>query len=110
MVALLIDNELPFQPWFVIVSGMNKEQLGEAEHEGEKYLRLLGLEELADHEIPTASGTVQARDFLDICGEHARPMLVGFEAMSSDDSRYEATRNALRSVIGQYVQGDNPAK
>ncbi len=81
----------------------------EQEHEGERYLRLLGLEHLADQEIPTADRTIQARNFLDICGEHARPMLVGFEAMSTDDPRYEATKNALRGVIGQYVQGDSPS-
>lgn len=86
---------------------MGTEQLGDKqeEHEGERYLRLLGLEDLADHEITTTSGTIQARDFLDVCGEHARPMLVGFEAMSQDDPRYEATKTALRGVISQYVEG-----
>lgn len=81
----------------------------EAEHEGERYLHLLGLDDLAEREIVTADGTIQARDFLDICGEHARPMLVGFEAMSHDDPRYEATRDALRGLIGQYVGGDTPS-
>lgn len=79
------------------------------EHEGERYLRLLGLEHLADREIATASGTIHARDFLEVCGEHARPMLVGFESMSIDDPRYETTKSALRGVIGQYVEGDNPS-
>lgn len=77
------------------------------EHEGEKYLRLLGLDHLADRDIATASGTIQARDFLDICGAHALPVLVGFEAMSADDPRYEATKNVLRGMIGQYVEGDS---
>ena len=80
------------------------------EHEGERYLRLLGLDHLADRDIATASGTIQARDFLDVCGEHARPILVGFEAMSTDDPRYEGTKNALRGMIGQYVEGDNPSR
>jgi hypothetical protein len=88
---------------------MSGEQLDEQEHEGERYLRLLGLEHLADHRVTTADKTFEARDFLDICGEHARPMLVGFEAMSQDDPRYEATRNALRGLIGQYVEGDKPS-
>lgn len=90
---------------------MSGEQLDEQkpEHEGERYLRMLGLEGLADREITTESGaTIQARDFLKICGDHARPMLVGFEDMSPDNPKYEATRDALCSVIGQYVQGDNP--
>lgn len=87
---------------------MAGEQLRE-EHEGEKYLRLLGLEHLADREITAADRTMQARDFLDICGEHARPMLVGFEAMSPDDPRYETIKNTLRGVIGQYVGEDSPS-
>ena len=87
---------------------MTGEQLHE-EHEGEKYLRLLGLDHLADREITTDDRTMQARDFLDICGEHARPMLVGFEAMSPDDPRYETIKNTLRGVIGQYVGEDNPS-
>lgn len=85
---------------------MMGEQINE-EHEGEKYLRLLGLEHMADHEISTADGAIQARDFLDICGEHARPMLIGFEAMSPEDPRYETIKNTLRGVIGQYVGGDS---
>lgn len=88
---------------------MRNEELGEQEHEGEHYLRLLGLEHLADREIISVDRTIEARDFLDICGEHARPMLVGFEAMSLDDPRYEATKNALQSLIGRYVEGDNPS-
>jgi hypothetical protein len=78
-------------------------------HEGEEYLRLLGLEHLADRDIPTANGTIQARDFLDICGGHARPILSGFESMSKDDPRYETTRNALRDFISRYVEGDSPS-
>lgn len=80
------------------------------EHEGEKYLRLLDLGHLAGREISTASGPIQARDFLEVCGGHARPILVGLEAMSPDDPRYEATRNALRGLIGQYVEGCGPVQ
>ncbi len=88
---------------------MGIEQFGERqpEHEGEKFLRMLGLEEFADTEILTANGTVQARDFLDICGEHARPVLVGFESMSPEDPRYDATKDALRGVVGYYITGGN---
>lgn len=80
-----------------------------SEHEGERYLRLLGLGHLADNEIITDSGTIQAREFLDICGEHARPILVGFEAMSTDDPKYEAIKKALRSLISRYVEGEIPS-
>ncbi len=48
------------------------------------------------------------RDFLDICGEHARPMLVGLESLDPSDSRYEPTRNALRNYIAQFVQPESP--
>jgi hypothetical protein len=84
---------------------MNGEQREEPEHEGERYLHLLGLGHLADIEITAGSRTLPARDFLEICGKHARPMLIGFEAMDSNDPRYDAMRNVLRGLIGQYVEG-----
>lgn len=71
------------------------------EHEGDKYLRLLGLGHLADQTIP--GRTEQVRDFLDICGEHARPMLVGFESLSPDDPHYEPVRKALRTQVTQFL-------
>jgi hypothetical protein len=79
------------------------------EHEGENYLELLGLGHLADLEIMTEDGPIQARDFLKVCGDHARPMLVGFADMSQDDERYEPTKEALKNFIGQYVGEDNPS-
>lgn len=88
---------------------MSMEKLDTPEHEGDHYLRLLGLEHLANREITTVDGTFEARDFLDICGEYARPMLVGFEAMSPDDPKYEPTKNALQGVISQYIKGDSPS-
>jgi hypothetical protein len=82
-------------------------------HEGDKYLGLLGLGHLGNREITTGDVTIQARDFLDVCGEHARPMLVGFEAMSQDDDKYEPTKETLKNFIenfiGQYVGEDNPS-
>lgn len=74
------------------------------EHEGEKYLRLLGLEGLADEEIVTSRGTIKWRDFLDICGEHARPALAGLEAMDPQDPRYQQAIEGLRSGIRQFVE------
>lgn len=70
-------------------------------HEGEKYLQLLGLEDLADQQIPGRTELV--RDFLDICGEHARPLLVGLESLSPDDPRFEPTREALKGYVSQFV-------
>lgn len=80
---------------------MEHENLHEQEHEGERYLRLLGLEHLADETIP--GRTERVRDFLDICGDHARPLLVGLESLNPDDPRYTPTRNALRGYISQFV-------
>lgn len=71
------------------------------EHEGDKYLRLLGLEHLADEKIP--GRTEQVRDFLDICGDHARPLLVGLECLSPEDPRFAPTRETLRTYISQFV-------
>jgi hypothetical protein len=81
---------------------MGHETIDKSEgHEGEKYLRLLGLEHLADQTIP--GRTEQVRDFLDICGERARPMLLGFESLSPDDPRREAVRNALRTRVTEFL-------
>jgi len=76
-------------------------RFGQEEHEGEKYLKLLGLEDLADQQIPGRAERV--RDFLDICGDHARPMLVGFESLSPDDPRYERVRDVLRTQVTQFL-------
>lgn len=80
---------------------MRYEKQPEPEHEGEKYLRMLGLEHLAGRTIP--GRTEQVRDFLDICGDHSRPMLAGFETLSPDDPRYEPVRDALRTQITQFL-------
>lgn len=80
------------------------EQERPPEHEGERYLQLLGLEHLADEQI--AGRTERVRDFLDICGEHARPLLVGLESLSQEDPRYEPAREALRDYISQFVGMD----
>lgn len=78
------------------------------EHEGERYLRLLGLSHLAHVEIPVGDRTLQARDFLDICGDHARPLLDKFGNLPPEDPRYEPTRAALQGVISQFVE--NPSE
>lgn len=78
----------------------NEERTGQ-EHEGEKYLRLLGLMHLADKTIP--GRTEQVRDFLEICGDDARPTLVGLESLSPDDPRYEPTREVLRTQVTRFL-------
>jgi hypothetical protein len=74
---------------------------GGIEHEGEKYLTLLGLSHLADRQIPGRDEHM--RDFLDICGEHARPLLVGLESLDPGDPRFEPTRDALRGFLTQFI-------
>ncbi|HEX7368062.1 MAG TPA: hypothetical protein VF261_00190 [Candidatus Saccharimonadales bacterium] len=73
----------------------------EPEDEGYKYLRLLGLENLANEPIPGT--TKRVRDFLSICGDYARPMLVGFASLSPDDPSYEAVREALQTQVKQFL-------
>lgn len=81
--------------------GHEFQQAGEQEHEGDKYLRLLGLDHLAGMQIPGRD--LQVRDFLEVCGEHARPMLVGFESLSDEDPRYSLMRNALRTQVTRFL-------
>lgn len=76
------------------------------EHEGERYLSMLGLEHLAEREITAGDRTIQARDFLVVCGEHALPVLKGFETMSQQDPQYEPTRDMLRGFIGRFIEGE----
>lgn len=73
------------------------------EHEGEKYLRLLGLEHLAN--LPLPGTDVLGRNFLDICGNHpeTRPSLVGLASLSPDDPRFGRMRRVLRERISEYV-------
>ena len=73
----------------------------ESEHEGERYLRLLGLDHLAAQQIPGRD--IQVRDFLDVCGEDAMPVLVGLESLGPDDPRYGLIRDALREQVAGYL-------
>lgn len=75
----------------------------EEELEGEKYLRILGLGHLANEAITVGNKTIQAKDFLEICGEQARPVFVGLETITSKDPRYEPTVTALRELVLRYI-------
>lgn len=85
----------------ILSTSMGHERIQE-ETEGEKYLRLLGLDHLADKQIPGRQERV--RDFLDICGEEARPTLIEFEYLSPDDPNYGIVRGVLRDRIAQYIE------
>ena len=78
-------------------------------HEGERYLGMLGLGHIAGQPIPGRPG-LQMRDFLEICGEHARPLLAGLESLSVEDSRYGSTRGTLRGYISQFVGQQAPSE
>ena len=89
---------------------MSTEQVREGgeEHNGEWYLNLLELGDLADTDIPVQGKVIKGRDFLDICGEHAVPMLEGFNAMDQDDPKREPTLLALQNVIRGYIEPASP--
>lgn len=71
--------------------------------EGERYLDMLGLKEMADRDIKTRDGLVKARYFLDICGPHALPAFKGFEQMDPDDPSYELAKSALADMVMGYI-------
>jgi hypothetical protein len=74
------------------------------EHEGEKYLDMLGLGALVDQEFIGKDGaTYQYRDFLDHCGPEARDALAGLDSIGTHDSRFETVRDALRQSVLQHI-------
>lgn len=77
--------------------------------EGEKYLGMLGLGHLAEQPIP-GKPHLRMKDFLDICGDRALPLLVGLESLGADDPRYEPTREALRGYISQFTEPQSTDK
>jgi hypothetical protein len=80
------------------------------ETEGERGLVTLGLAHLADEEMPTKDGSILGKDFLDVCGEHARPLLKGLETISPTDPRYEPAKKALQKLVSQYIRSGQPSK
>lgn len=76
------------------------------ETEGEKYLVELERAHLADDRMPTSRGTIPARDFLEVCGEHARPALKALVEMGPTDPRYKPAKEVLQGVVDKYIEGD----
>lgn len=86
---------------------MTGEQVGEQQHEGEHYLELLDLGHLAGQTITTSSGRqIQARDFLEICGDEAIPALQLLEGLDPHDDRYKIVKNGLRRSVSKYLGTD----
>lgn len=75
----------------------------QSEHMGAHYLSLIGLSDLIGQTFETSQGPIQAEDFLDICGEHALPALMGFETLELDDPRRELMSTALQTSVKQYL-------
>jgi len=74
------------------------------EHEGDKYLDLLGLGALADQEfVGRDGGTYRYRDFLDHCGPDAHNTLAGLAAIGPDDPRFQQAREAIRESVLQHI-------
>jgi hypothetical protein len=75
--------------------------------EGQQFLELLGLGDLGEQLIPDYldknGNPKRVRDFLDICGEEAKPALIGFRSLSPDDPRYPKMKEILRGFIQKYV-------
>ena len=70
--------------------------------EGIYYLELLELDHLANQQIPGYG--IPVKDFLDICGDHARPMLVGLDSLERGDPKFESSLVMLQGFIKQFVQ------
>ncbi len=78
------------------------------EHEGERYLALLGLSDAADQTFTHQGKVYETRDFLEICGKTARPVLQYLEGLDQSDPKSGFTEKVtvLRDAIRQYIQGD----
>ena len=72
--------------------------------EGQYCLDMIGLGHLADQPMTYRGATMQVRNFLDICGEQARPYFAGLETLSDDDPVRDATVQLLRAFVFNYVQ------
>lgn len=72
---------------------------GEQIRDGAYWLRALGADELLGQ---TVNG-IPAEDFLDVCGEHARPLLEGWAAMDPKDPLYDQFKNLLLNKIHEQL-------
>ncbi len=74
------------------------------EHEGERFLDSIGYLDRADEPVRLRDGRIiEARDFLDACGEHARPTIETYQNLGTDHPQYKAYRSALRAMVDGYI-------
>jgi len=77
---------------------------------GVRCLELLGFADYVGQEIPITIGgeqtTIQAEDFLDVCGAHAAPAFMGLESMDPQDPEYAEALTAFRGLAAHYLGAD----
>lgn len=78
-------------------------------HEGQHYLDLLDLGHVGDQQMMTSQGPTEARNFLDVCGEHSHNALRGFALMDPQDPMYAQMKEFLRGAVGKYVNIEEPS-
>lgn len=70
---------------------------------GERYLAMIGLEDLAEQPFTHKGVTYPTRDFLRICGAKATPSFIAFEHLEQDDPKREKLKLGLQAMIHYYV-------
>ena len=81
------------------------------EPDGVRWLKLLGYEDQLGK--PLEGRVIEGRqllaeDFPELCGEHAIPVMHGFEAMPSDHPNYDTMKNRLREKVASYLNLADP--
>ena len=78
---------------------------GQEEHEGERYLNLIGRGHFADRDIVMRGVHRKARDFLEdkVCAAEARPAFAGLETLGPDDPLREDMIKALQETVAAYL-------
>lgn len=76
--------------------------------DGLRWLRLLGPEYEALADEPTGhfneEGEVLVRDFDTLCGDHARPLFFGLEAIGEDDPRFPEFQQVARTIFDSHFR------
>lgn len=74
--------------------------------EGDEYLDMLGFSDLADEPIPSRPD-LKWREFMQICGEHARPAFVALKAIGPDHPLYARGVEELRTRVRELVDPES---
>lgn len=71
--------------------------------QGDKYLELLGLSDRADETVVVQGETIAVRDFMDICGEQAGPILDEIAELDPADPARMLKINTYSAVITSMI-------